>query len=203
MNLDGLDLHATHKELYCFNGSVKWLIYVNNFFYGYLKYDPFTRHYAVTREWFPTQKNWVYDEPGVTMEGESSSDRAALALIEEQIQNKNITYNLESEDPIKITVDVNGQSWGLFTQQTYDSWILQYSAFPKLQIWATAPEDTGDTFVCFEGTKVPGTEFRDFNPIEKFTGNWEDVKRQFEKQVKQNFDNEEKTETTRPHLTRR
>ena len=203
MNLEGLDLHATHKELYCFNGSVKWLIYVNNFFYGYLKYDPYTRHYAVTREWFPTQKNWVYDEPGVTMEGESSSNRAALALMEEQIQNKNITYNLESEDPVKITVAVNGQNWGLFTQQTDDSWILQYSAFPKLQIWATAPEDTGDTFVCFEGTKVPGTEFRNFNPIEKFTGNWEDVKRQFEKQVKQNFDNEEKTETTRPHLTRR
>ena len=50
---------------------------------------------------------------------------------------------------------------------------------------------------------MPGTEFRDFTPVEKFTGNWEDIKRQFEKQVKQNFDNEEKTETTRPHLTRR
>ena len=203
MNLDGLDLHATNKIVTYVDLQTKCLICINNYYYGYLKYNSFTRHYAVTREWFPTQKNWIYDEPGVTMEGESSSDRAALALIEEQIQNKNITYNLESEDPVKITVDVNGQSWGLFTQQTDDSWILQYSAFPKLQIWATAPEDTGDTFVCFEGTKVPGTEFRDFNPIEKFTGNWEDVKRQFEKQVKQNFDNEEKTETTRPHLTRR
>ena len=50
---------------------------------------------------------------------------------------------------------------------------------------------------------MPGTEFRDFNPIEKFTGNWEDIKEQFENQVKQNLDNEDHTETTRPHLTRR
>ena len=36
------------------------------------------------------------------MEGESSNDRAALALIEEQIQNKNITYNLEMKIPLKF-----------------------------------------------------------------------------------------------------
>ena len=137
------------------------------------------------------------------MKGSSSSADNALALIKEQIQNKNITYNLESEDPVKITVGINGQSWGLFTEQIDNSWTLQYSAFPQLQIWATAPEDTGTTFICFEGTKVPGTEFRDFNPIEKFIGNWEEVKKQFEKQVKQNFDNEEKSITTPFNFTRR
>ena len=129
------------------------------------------------------------------MKGSSYSADNALALIKEQIQNKNITYNLESEDPIKISVAINGQNWGLFTQQADNSWILQYSAFPKLQIWATAPENTGTTFICFEGTKVPGTEFRNFNPIEKFTGNWEEVKEQFEKQIKQNFNNEENSVT--------
>ena len=50
---------------------------------------------------------------------------------------------------------------------------------------------------------MPGTEFRDFNPIEKFTGTSDEVKEQFENQVKQNFNNEDHTETTRPHLTRR
>ena len=203
MNLDGLDLHATNKIFTCVDLQTKWLIYINNYFYGYLKYNSFTHHYAVTREWFPGQTNWPFDEPGVKMKGSSSSADDALALIKEQIQNKNITYNLANEDPVKVNIAINGQKWGCFTAEADNLWALQYSAFPKLQIWATAPEDTGTTFVCFEGTKVPGTEFRDFNPIEKFTGNWEEVKKQFEKQIKQNFDNEEKSITAPFNFTRR
>ncbi|MCD7112880.1 hypothetical protein [Limosilactobacillus agrestis] len=202
MNLDGLDLHATNKVFTCVDLQTKWLIYVNNYFYGYLKYNSFTHHYAVTREWFPGQTNWPFDEPGVKMKGSIASAEDALALIKEQIQNKNITYNIENEDPVKISIAINGQQWGYLTAEDDNLWTLQYSAFPKIQIWATAPEDTGTTFVCFEGTKVPGTEFKSFKPIENFAGTWEEVKEQFEKQIKQNFDNEENSVTAPFNFTR-